>query len=71
MSHIWTAGYADIPSETKGARGLERVVSQYPITQARDQVLCSLPELAGGRYDCVLMVDGNVYSTTDLILATR
>ena len=51
--------------------GNGKIVKQYALTQAQDQKLIPVPPVVSGYYEAVILLDGKIYASTELILASR
>lgn len=51
--------------------GNGKIVKQYALTQAQDQKLIPVPPVASGHYEAVILVDGKIYASTELIFASH
>ena len=48
-----------------------KTVAEYTLTQAQDQKLIPVPPVVSGYYEAVILLDGKIYASTELILASR
>ena len=48
-----------------------KIVARYTLTQAQDQKLIPVPPVVSGYYEAVILLDGKIYASTELILASR